>query len=231
MIRSCHELVDRIFAVAHCTVALIDTKSGQFLSFYPANLLPNLQNFLRQRASVLTGRIGELKPLMHLMDMALLGVDSSKVLVVAPPFDKNGRWVSFTRSELDYLNLILELYASTISYDFVGVYQREQQQDQALSQSSAQEPAPMQGLQAHAAQGQEQDSESEQSLSSNASMAASPSAADTAAQSTDNKVSAGAAGDSGAVGTAGWYCWCHRQHSMAARKRSFSCSAAQSVQN
>lgn len=203
MIRSCHELVDRIFAVAHCTVALIDTKSGQFLSFYPANLLPNLQNFLRQRASVLTGRIGELKPLMHLMDMALLGVDSSKVLVVAPPFDKNGRWVSFTRSELDYLNLILELYASTISYDFVGVYQREQQQDQALSQSSAQEPAPMQGLQAHAAQGQEQDSESEQSLSSNASMAASPSAADTAAQSTDNKVSAGAAGDSGAVGTAG----------------------------
>ena len=106
MIRSCHELVDRIFAVAHCTVALIDTKSGQFLSFYPDNLLPNLQNFLRQRASVLTGRIGELKPLMHLMDMALLGVDSSKVLVVAPPFDKNGRWVSFTRSELNYLNLI-----------------------------------------------------------------------------------------------------------------------------
>lgn len=194
MIRSCHELVDRIFAVAHCTVALIDTKSGQFLSFYPANLLPNLQNFLRQRASVLTGRIGELKPLMHLMDMALLGVDSSKVLVVAPPFDKNGRWVSFTRSELDYLNLILELYASTISYDFVGVYQREQQQDQALNQSSAQEPAPMQGSQDNAAQGQEQDSESEQSLSSNASMAASPSAADTAAQSTDNTVSAGAIG-------------------------------------
>mgnify|MGYP001776792810 CR=1 FL=1 len=200
MIRSCHELVDRIFAVAHCTVALIDTKSGQFLSFYPANLLPNLQNFLRQRASVLTGRIGELKPLMHLMDMALLGVDSSKVLVVAPPFDKNGRWVSFTRSELDYLNLILELYASTISYDFVGVYQREQQQDQALSQeqSSAQEPAPMQGSQDNAAQGQEQDSESEQSLSSNASMAASPSAADTAAQSTDNTVNAGA------IGSAQW---------------------------
>lgn len=200
MIRSCHELVDRIFAVAHCTVALIDTKSGQFLSFYPANLLPNLQNFLRQRASVLTGRIGELKPLMHLMDMALLGVDSSKVLVVAPPFDKNGRWVSFTRSELDYLNLILELYASTISYDFVGVYQREQQQDQALSQeqSSAQEPAPIQGSQDNAAQGQEQDSESEQSLSSNASMAASPSAADTAAQSTDNTVNAGA------IGSAQW---------------------------
>ena len=211
MIRSCHELVDRIFAVAHCTVALIDTKSGQFLSFYPANLLPNLQNFLRQRASVLTGRIGELKPLMHLMDMALLGVDSSKVLVVAPPFDKNGRWVSFTRSELNYLNLILELYASTISYDFVGVYQREQQQDQALNQdqalgqeqSSAQEPAPMQGLQDSAAQGQEQDSDSEQSLSHNASMAASPSATDTVTQSSDNTVSAGAAGDSGAVGTAG----------------------------
>lgn len=204
MIRSCHELVDRIFAVAHCTVALIDTKSGQFLSFYPANLLPNLQNFLRQRATVLTGRIGELKPLMHLMDMALLGVDSSKVLVVAPPFDKNGRWVSFTRSELNYLNLILELYASTISYDFVGVYQREQQQDPALGQeqSSAQEPAPMQGLQDNAAQlsqeqqivsqGQEQDSEPEQSLSHNASMAASPSAADTVARSTDSTVNAGA---------------------------------------
>ena len=212
MIRSCHELVDRIFAVAHCTVALIDTKSGQFLSFYPANLLPNLQNFLRQRASVLTGRIGELKPLMHLMDMALLGVDSSKVLVVAPPFDKNGRWVSFTRSELNYLNLILELYASTISYDFVGVYQREQQQDPALNQgqalgqeqSSAQEPAPMQGLQDNTAQlsqeqqvvfqGQEQDSDSEQSLSHNASMAASPSAADTVARSTDSTVNAGAIG-------------------------------------
>ena len=221
MIRSCHELVDRIFAVAHCTVALIDTKSGQFLSFYPDNLLPNLQNFLRQRASVLTGRIGELKPLMHLMDMALLGVDSSKVLVVAPPFDKNGRWVSFTRSELNYLNLILELYASTISYDFVGVYQREQQQDPALNQgqalgqeqSSAQEPAPMQGLQDNTAQlsqeqqvvfqGQEQDSDSEQSLSHNASMAASPSATDTVTQSSDNTVSAGAAGDSGAVGTVG----------------------------
>ena len=206
MIRSCHELVDRIFAVAHCTVALIDTKSGQFLSFYPDNLLPNLQNFLRQRASVLTGRIGELKPLMHLMDMALLGVDSSKVLVVAPPFDKNGRWVSFTRSELNYLNLILELYASTISYDFVGVYQREQQQDPALGQeqSSAQEPAPMQGLQDNAAQlsqeqqivsqGQEQDSEPEQSLSHNTSMAASPSAVDTVARSTDSTVNAGAIG-------------------------------------
>lgn len=212
MIRSCHELVDRIFAVAHCTVALIDTKSGQFLSFYPANLPPNLQNFLRQRASVLTGRIGELKPLMHLMDMALLGVDSSKVLVVAPPFDKNGRWVSFTRSELNYLNLILELYASTISYDFVGVYQREQQQDPALNQgqalgqeqSSAQEPAPMQGLQDNTAQlsqeqqivsqGQEQDSEPEQSLSHNTSMAASPSAADTVARSTDSTVNAGAIG-------------------------------------
>ena len=210
MIRSCHELVERIFAVAHCTVALIDTKSGQFLSFYPANLLPNLQNFLRQRASVLTGRIGELKPLMHLMDMALLGVDSSKVLVVAPPFDKNGRWVSFTRSELNYLNLILELYASTISYDFVGVYQREQQQDPALNQgqalgqeqSSAQEPAPMQGLQDNTAQlsqeqqivsqGQEQDSEPEQSLSHNTSMAASPSAADIVARSTDSTVNAGA---------------------------------------
>ena len=212
MIRSCHELVERIFAVAHCTVALIDTKSGQFLSFYPANLLPNLQNFLRQRASVLTGRIGELKPLMHLMDMALLGVDSSKVLVVAPPFDKNGRWVSFTRSELNYLNLILELYASTISYDFVGVYQREQQQDPALNQgqalgqeqSSAQEPAPMQGLQDNTAQlsqeqqivsqGQEQDSEPEQSLSHNTSMAASPSAADIVARSTDSTVNAGAIG-------------------------------------
>lgn len=124
MIRSCLELVDRIFEVAHCTVVLLDTKSGQLLRYFPDHLSADTRQHINARAATMAGQVGLLKPIASTQDMALLGIDSTKVLVVAPPLTANGALGHFVLKDLHYLNLVLEIYASTISYDLLNV--REQ---------------------------------------------------------------------------------------------------------
>ena len=121
MIRSCLELVDRIFEVAHCTVVLLDTKSGQLLRYFPDHLSADTRQHVKGRAATMAGQVGLLKPIANTQDMAVLGIDSSKVLVVAPPLTAAGALGHFVLKDLHYLNLILEIYASTISYDLINV--------------------------------------------------------------------------------------------------------------
>lgn len=120
MICSCLELVERIFEVAHCTVALIDTKSGQLVRYFPAHLSAGAHAWLMERAATMAGRVGQFKPIENTQDVALLGIDSSKVLVVGPEVLKDGSLAHFELKALKYLNLLLETYASTISYDLIG---------------------------------------------------------------------------------------------------------------
>ena len=120
MICSCLELVERIFEVAHCTVALIDTKSGQLVRSFPAHLSAHAHAWLTERAATMAGRVGQFKPIENTQDVALLGIDSSKVLVVGPEVLKDGAVAHFELKDLNYLNLLLETYASTISYDLIG---------------------------------------------------------------------------------------------------------------
>ena len=120
MIYSCLELVERIFELAHCTVALIDTKSGQLVRYFPAHLSADAHAWLMERAATMAGRVGQFKPIENTHDVALLGIDSSKVLVVGPEVLKDGSLAHFELKDLKYLNLLLETYASTISYDLIG---------------------------------------------------------------------------------------------------------------
>lgn len=122
MIRSCIELEERLFAVRHDTIALIDTENNLVLRHYPDSLSDELKTVLKNRALVMAGRIGQFKPVENMRDFALLGIDSTKVLVVGPPLDKNGQLTRFDLSSVKYLNLLLELYASTIAFDFLGLY-------------------------------------------------------------------------------------------------------------
>lgn len=124
MIRSCLELMERIFEVAHGTVALFDTTQGQLVRSFPSSLPDSVHILIAQRAAPMTGRVGEFKPLTSLHDVALLGIDSSKVLVVAPKALKDGQLAQFELQEIKYLNLILETYASTISYDLINAPRR-----------------------------------------------------------------------------------------------------------
>lgn len=125
MISSCLELVERIFEVAHCTVALIDTKSNRFLRYFPDNLSATTRAKITQRAALLAGRVGQLKLIENTQDVALLGIDSSKVLVVGPEVLKDGSLAHFKLKDLKYLNLILETYASTIPYDLQDTKDKE----------------------------------------------------------------------------------------------------------
>lgn len=120
MICSCLELVERIFEVAHCTVALIDTKSGQLLRYFPDHLSSLTHECLTKRAATMAGRVGQFKPIENTQDVALLGIDSTKVLVVGPTVLKDGSLSHFELKDLKYLNLLLETYASSISYDLIG---------------------------------------------------------------------------------------------------------------
>ena len=120
MICSCLELVERIFEVAHCTVALIDTKSNRFLRYFPDHLGADTKAQITLRAVPMAGRVGQLKLIENTQDVALLGIDSSKVLVVGPEVLKDGSLAHFELKDLNYLNLLLETYASTISYDLIG---------------------------------------------------------------------------------------------------------------
>lgn len=120
MICSCLELVERIFEVAHCTVALIDTKSGQLLRYFPDHLSSLTHECLTKRAATMAGRVGQFKPIENTQDVALLGIDSTKVLVVGPTVLKDGSLSHFELKDLKYLNLLLETYASSISYDLSG---------------------------------------------------------------------------------------------------------------
>lgn len=120
MICSCLELVERIFEVAHCTVALIDTKSGQLLRYFPDHLSSLTHECLTKRAATMAGRVGQFKPIENTQDVALLGIDSTKVLVVGPTVLKDGSLSHFELKDLKYLNLLLETYSSSISYDLSG---------------------------------------------------------------------------------------------------------------
>ncbi|MDT3662232.1 MAG: AraC family transcriptional regulator [Anaerobiospirillum sp.] len=120
MIFSCLELVERIFEVAHCTVALIDTKSSRLLRYFPDHLSSLTHECLTKRAATMAGRVGQFKPIENTQDVALLGIDSTKVLVVGPTVLKDGSLSHFELKDLKYLNLLLETYASSISYDLIG---------------------------------------------------------------------------------------------------------------
>lgn len=120
MICSCLELVERIFEVAHCTVALIDTKSSRLLRYFPDHLSSLTHECLTKRAATMAGRVGQFKPIENTQDVALLGIDSTKVLVVGPTVLKDGSLSHFELKDLKYLNLLLETYASSISYDLIG---------------------------------------------------------------------------------------------------------------
>ena len=108
MICSCLELVERIFEVAHCTVALIDTKSGQLVRYFPAHLSAGDHAWLTERAATMAGRVGQFKPIENTQDVALLGIDSSKVLVVGPEVLKDGSLAHFELKDLKYLNLLFQ---------------------------------------------------------------------------------------------------------------------------
>ena len=102
----------------------LHTTSGQLLRYFPDHLSADTRQHINARAATMAGQVGLLKPIASTQDMALLGIDSTKVLVVAPPLTANGALGHFVLKDLHYLNLVLEIYASTISYDLLNV--REQ---------------------------------------------------------------------------------------------------------
>lgn len=125
MISSCFELVERLFEVSHGTIALLDTQTGQMLRYFPDSLSAPMRAQIGARAATLSGRVGQFKPLTHQHDLALVGIDSSKVFVVAPEV-KDGHFTKFELKDLAYLNLILEVYASIIATDLTRAHSAAQ---------------------------------------------------------------------------------------------------------
>lgn len=125
MISSCFELVERLFEVSHGTIALLDTQTGQVLRYFPDSLSATIRAQICTRAATLSGQVGQFKPLTHQHDLALVGIDSSKVLVVAPEV-KDGHFTQFELKDLAYLNLILEVYASIIATDLTRAHSAAQ---------------------------------------------------------------------------------------------------------